>query len=338
MDTNPPIITGSCDTTAETKASACFGDLIRDGTECGLEEDEVANERRWNKLVRHGVARVIRKHPASFRRHVLDGIPASHRWHVWKAAVGLDRRMQEGQGRFEALLAKDTQWKRLIRVDVPRTFPDDARFDESRRNSLHRILHAYSVFDRDVGYCQGMSFVVGLLLLVSGGSNDEEVFWMFVAFMRDYHLAGFYAEGFPLFRRYLDALTALMDVASPELAEHFRQEHVQPSDFAHLWYLTVFINCLPMPATLCVWDSIFCGEGLPVLLSVTVTVLNSLKHVLLSQPFENILSFMKTIQCKQTVPRAERLGRLLMRRSASLVIPDLVLRMIETPEDPASPT
>lgn len=32
------------------------------------------------------------------------------------------------------------------------------------RAALQRVLHAYAIFDSEVGYCQGMGFIVGLFL------------------------------------------------------------------------------------------------------------------------------------------------------------------------------
>ena len=43
--------------------------------------------------------------------------------------------------------------------------------------SLRRILRAYSVHDRDVGYCQGMNFIAGMFLTFM---TEEEAFWLLV--------------------------------------------------------------------------------------------------------------------------------------------------------------
>ena len=43
--------------------------------------------------------------------------------------------------------------------------------------SLRRVLKAYSVYDRDIGYCQGMNFIAGMFLTLM---PEEEAFWMLV--------------------------------------------------------------------------------------------------------------------------------------------------------------
>jgi len=55
-----------------------------------------------------------------------------------------------------------------IMRDVRRTFPSHSFFRKGQRGSvmLTRILKAFSSARPDIGYCQGMNFVVGLLILV----------------------------------------------------------------------------------------------------------------------------------------------------------------------------
>ena len=71
--------------------------------------------------------------------------------------------------------------ERAIQRDLARTFPEHSFFKERDglgQESLLNVLKAYSVYDREVGYCQGSPFISGLLLmqvctllLVSMGDN-----------------------------------------------------------------------------------------------------------------------------------------------------------------------
>lgn len=51
---------------------------------------------------------------------------------------------------------------------IGRTFPKHPHFSEplgAGQLSLFNLLKAYSLFDKVVGYCQGLSFVAAILLL-----------------------------------------------------------------------------------------------------------------------------------------------------------------------------
>jgi len=49
-----------------------------------------------------------------------------------------------------------------------RTFPSYPYFSLAvhiGQQALERVLHAYAVRDEEVGYCQGLSFVAGMMLI-----------------------------------------------------------------------------------------------------------------------------------------------------------------------------
>mmetsp|Transcript_14815 Transcript_14815/g.12619 ORF Transcript_14815/g.12619 Transcript_14815/m.12619 type:complete len:114 (+) Transcript_14815:533-874(+) len=57
---------------------------------------------------------------------------------------------------------------RLIDLDLPRTFPSLAIFnnkDSPIYENLQNVLDAFVIARPDIGYIQGMTFVAGLLLL-----------------------------------------------------------------------------------------------------------------------------------------------------------------------------
>jgi hypothetical protein len=73
---------------------------------------------------------------------------------------------------------------RQIDLDVRRTWRFHVKFSERYgkcQKYIFRILLAYSALDVDVGYCQGMSQIAALLLLVL--ENEENTFWALCAIM-----------------------------------------------------------------------------------------------------------------------------------------------------------
>ena len=74
-------------------------------------------------------------------------------------------------------------------------------------------------------YCccsQGMSFLVGLLLLL--GMREEECFWSFTALLKTKQLAGLYQGTLPLLHLRLYQLDRLIELRLPKLFSHFKEE------------------------------------------------------------------------------------------------------------------
>eukprot|EP00747_Dinoflagellata_sp_TGD_P002563 gnl/TRDRNA2_/TRDRNA2_104781_c0_seq1.p1 gnl/TRDRNA2_/TRDRNA2_104781_c0~~gnl/TRDRNA2_/TRDRNA2_104781_c0_seq1.p1 ORF type:complete len:325 (+),score=49.75 gnl/TRDRNA2_/TRDRNA2_104781_c0_seq1:164-1138(+) len=284
------------------------------------------NAERWEAMMSGGISSFIAKHPETFKRRATRGIPWQYRWAVWKAALRLDRRREPGL--FDELRTKECAFRRLIEVDAPRTFPDIPAFNDEYRESLRAVLTAYANFNTEVGYCQGMNFVVGLLLLTSERA-EEDTFWVFTALMEDRCLNGFYKEKFPLLNVYLQAFDQLFSESVPELKKHFSRENMEPAVFLHQWFLSLYITCLPLPTVLMIWDGIVCN-GLHVILPIAVALLKVLEGILSTRPYEAIVAFFKSMKRGSTDGAdAVRTGWLLTKQSNDLVIPKSIMCMLQ---------
>lgn len=82
------------------------------------------------------------------------------------------------QGQYTKLL-------KAIEKDIVRTFPDNANFCDARSESiqmLRRVLLAYAVRNPLVGYCQALSTIVAIFLLLM---EEEDAFWMLASTVED---------------------------------------------------------------------------------------------------------------------------------------------------------
>lgn len=94
-----------------------------------------------------------------------------------------------------------------------RTYPENRNFSakESATTPKHvaqmrRVLVACSLANPDVGYCQGMNFVCGLMLLVL--KNEEDAFWLLTVLIRNI-LPGYWL---PDMRAVQDAIGAVEEL------------------------------------------------------------------------------------------------------------------------------
>ncbi len=68
---------------------------------------------------------------------------------------------------YRTLLGKECPNEDIILRDITRTFPANDYFRESGggQELLYKISKGYAVYDTEVGYCQGISFIAAALLL-----------------------------------------------------------------------------------------------------------------------------------------------------------------------------
>ena len=78
-------------------------------------------------------------------------------------------------------------------MDLKRTFPEeDINKNEKFLEKLKNILVCYSIRNSTVGYCQGMNFIGGTLLLIM--ENEEQAFWVFIQIMERILPITYYSE------------------------------------------------------------------------------------------------------------------------------------------------
>lgn len=119
----------------------------------------------WS-LVIQDFGRVIDSQMDDLRQNLTKGgIPSPVRGLLWQIiakshdSVGLEAEYKE-------IIKKSSPFEKQIQRDLTRTFPNHPFFmQESGRQALYNVAKAYSVFDQEVGYCQGLAFIIGCLLL-----------------------------------------------------------------------------------------------------------------------------------------------------------------------------
>jgi hypothetical protein len=91
-------------------------------------------------------------------------IPFNQRANVWSFLCGA--KLEESK-RIYGSLCKRSRYDDIINMDIMRTFPCCKMFQDGAdgQKKMFKILRAYSNYDKEVGYCQGLSFLVGVFLM-----------------------------------------------------------------------------------------------------------------------------------------------------------------------------
>lgn len=267
-------------------------------TKCRPRSDREREEKRlrkWRKMIGVGGTdwkHYARRKPNVVKRRIRKGIPDCLRGLVWQLVSGSRDLLLMHQGVYEQLVLYETSASELdIIRDISRTFPSHVFFQQRHgpgQRSLYNVLKAYSVYDRAVGYVQGMGFLAGLLLLYM---SEEDAFWLLVALLKGaVHspMEGLYLVGLPLVQQYLFQFERLVKEQLPRLGAHFEEEMINPSMYASQWFITVFSYSFPFPVALRIWD-VFLSEGVKIIFKVGLALLKYCHDDLVKLPFEKLV-------------------------------------------------
>ncbi|GMH35715.1 hypothetical protein BSKO_03583 [Bryopsis sp. KO-2023] len=270
---------------------------------------EVNRLRKWRRMVGAGGTDwklYLAKHPAKVKRRIRKGIPDALRGLVWQLLSGGRNLLLENEGVYHQLMLYEDSMEKIeleIVRDLNRTYPGHVYFQQRQgpgQRSLFNVLKAYSVYDKRVGYVQGMGFIAGLLLLYM---CEEDAFWTLVALLKgSVHppMEGLYQDGFPLLQQYFYQFANLIKFELPKVGSHFDRECVLPIMYCSHWFNTVFAYSLPFDHLLRVWD-IFLFEGWKIVFRVGLQLLKSTEEQLLSRSFEGIMGILNS-NSKQLAP------------------------------------
>lgn len=166
-----------------------------------------------------------------------------------------------------------------IELDLGRAFADaDAEVNTPEgRAKLRRVLRAYALRNPAVGYCQGMNFIAGLLLLVV---PEETAFWALAHMVEEVSPLCFSP---PLLgtRADMRALADLLATELPALHQHCAALHLDLELLAGHWLLVYFVNIFPPPVALRVLEAAM-AEGSDVTFAVALAFLRRVEAELLA--------------------------------------------------------
>ncbi|XP_062991937.1 TBC1 domain family member 1 [Elgaria multicarinata webbii] len=230
------------------------------------------------------------------------GVPRHHRGEIWKFLAEqyqlkhqFPNKQQPKDTPYKELLKQLTSQQHAILIDLGRTFPTHPYFSAqlgAGQLSLYNILKAYSLLDPEVGYCQGLSFVAGVLLL---HMSEEEAFKMLKFLMFDMGLRKQYRPDMTILQIQMYQLSRLLHDYHRDLYNHFEAHEIGPSLYAAPWFLTMFASQFPLGFVARVFDMLFL-QGSEVIFKVALSLLGSHKPLILQhENLETIVDFIKSI-------------------------------------------
>lgn len=278
---------------------------------------------------------------AKTKRFVRKGIPPDWRGAAWFYYAGGPAILGKNSGLYVKLLQKTAKPidVEAIERDLHRTFPDNIQFksghspspssSSSERHSqstltgtnsdaseygpkgqpgeppiitsLRRVLHAFSVYNPKIGYCQSLNFLAGLLLLFV--ETEEHCFWLLNVITHIYlpgthemSLEGSKVDLGVLMTEIRDTMPDVWEkiggelegeLARPAQSKSIRIPLARPRHRSNqsvsterlppitlcmtAWFMSCYIGTLPIETTLRVWD-VFFYEGSKTLFRIAMAI------------------------------------------------------------------
>jgi TBC1 domain family member 10 len=165
--------------------------------------------------------------------------------------------------------------------DIPRTFPRHRLFYPKKgagQSSLRRLLRCYALHDPEVGYCQGMGFIAGMMLSYMDERNALSTFIAALSgpSSRNPHLLQFqlremYLPSMAGAQRCLYVYEALGRKYLGKLWAHLEAEGMHPTMYATEWMMTIFTRGFNFDLVTRVWD-IFLEEDFKIVYRVALAL------------------------------------------------------------------
>ncbi len=220
----------------------------------------------------HGRNLTLLRYP-QFLRLVQVGLPNRLRGEIWELTSGSIYNRFAHAGEYQALLKRyegvTSTSTEEIEKDLNRSLPEYPAYQTPEGiETLRRVLVAYSWKNPELGYCQAMNIVVAAILIYM---SEEQCFWLLDT-LCERLLPGYYTQSMSGTLLDQKVFENLVQRTLPMIHEHFVKTDIQLSVASLPWFLSLYINSMPMIFAFRIVDC-FMAMGPKVLFQVGLAIL-----------------------------------------------------------------
>ena len=218
---------------------------------------------KWNYMLQN-LREFKNEKLSKLKSRTRKGIPDSIRSYAWQKLCDFDEFYIKDLYQKLDSEPVDKNIESTIIKDLDRTFPNCQFFKDKYGNGqrkLLKVLSNYSKYNKEVGYIQGMSFIVALLLTYM---DEESSFFMLHVIIKKYELEGLYLPGFPDLKKKCYVFLKLQKKFIPKIYNILKNDEIYPSAYASEWFICLFSRSLDFRVLVRVFDT-FLLEGFKVI-------------------------------------------------------------------------
>ncbi|CAG2213633.1 USP6NL [Mytilus edulis] len=266
----------------------------RDAAETKAKEVESERTKKWLKMMKSWK----KYYPGEkMTRRIYKGIPDSLRGEIWARLLDINKVKAEQSGVYRKMKMRARAKSpdiRQIDLDINRTYRNNIMYRQRysvNQQALFHVLSAYSMYNTEVGYCQGMSEIAALLLmylneevqviyivisidrLIKKKDKLKDAFWALSQMFcqKRYACHGMFMHGFPKLLRFQEHHDNILRKFLPKLKKYM----------------------IPFTLTLRFYD-VFMLEGDKMLCAAAYTILKLHKRRLVKLSMENAVAYLQS--------------------------------------------
>ena len=191
------------------------------------------------------------------------------------------------------LINNDEQFKNIhqqINKDINRTFYVDKFKEGNGKEMLDNILTLVAFIRPEIGYCQGMNFIVGAL--INFIDDEETCFWIFFHFLENIGLKDLYLQNMPEYLIKLYQLNYFIKEYFPKMHHHLKTNSINLDIFFSKWILTIFSNFLSFETLYNIWD-IFMLDKWKAIFKFSIIIASYMKDDLINMDLHCYSSYIR---------------------------------------------
>ncbi|CAK7274387.1 hypothetical protein SEPCBS119000_006142 [Sporothrix epigloea] len=210
--------------------------------------------------------------PTLLSNKIRKGIPPPLRGVVWQGMSGATRDVALCD-QYDRFCDASSPYEGIIGKDLGRSFPGVEMFrepDGDGQRMLGTVLKSYSLHEPSIGYCQGLAFLVGPLLM---HMPDKEAFCVLVKLMENYDLRSSYMPDLAGLHVRIYQFRELLRSTLPELSSHLELLQVDPAAYVAQWFLSIFAVTCPLPMLFRMYDVAFAEGAAETIMRVALSLM-----------------------------------------------------------------
>uniref|UniRef100_A0A8R1DVJ7 Rab-GAP TBC domain-containing protein n=1 Tax=Caenorhabditis japonica TaxID=281687 RepID=A0A8R1DVJ7_CAEJA len=255
---------------------------------------ELGREKKWLKMIEVLNSKGLSK---KMEDRIWKGIPEKMRMVIWPRLLGAEMLKVDKSNVYTDLLLRARLVSKDIKqidLDINRTYRDHLAFRKRydvKQKSLLNVLAAYSMYNTEVGYCQGMSQIVALFLMYL---DEEDAFWSLHQLMvsEKHTMHGFFVPGFPKLQRFEEHFKRVLKKYKPRVYKYLEKQDI-PYIYLTKWWFGCFLDRVPFSLALRLWD-VFLVEGDPILIAMAFNIMKMHEKTIRKTSMETFMEFIQT--------------------------------------------